>query len=91
LNLITRHRKERKTFYGKTAEEYLALTEEKQSELSLDFKDLRNNAIIESGSEEKRKVIRGVKQQVEQLCCKLPFWSHTRHGFFLKDDLLLLH
>jgi hypothetical protein len=73
MNLITRHTKERKTFYSNTAAEYLALTEEKQRELPLDFKDLRDNAIIESGSEEKRKVIRGVKQQVEQLCCKLPF------------------
>ena len=34
---------------------------------------LRDKAIIESSSEEKRSVIRNVKQQVEQLCCKLPF------------------
>ena len=98
-NLITRHTKERETFYGNTAAEYLALTEEKQSELSLDFKDLRDNAIIESGSEEKRRVIRRVKQhQVEQLCCKLPFAFSQINAFlkqykaqiFLKDDLLLL-
>jgi hypothetical protein len=72
-NLITRHAKERETSYGNTAAEFLALTEEKQSELSRDFMYLRDKAVIESSSEEKRSVIRSAKQQVEQLCCKLPF------------------
>ena len=53
-NLITRHRKERETFFGHTAAEFLALTAEKQSELPLDFMYLRDKAITESGSEEKR-------------------------------------
>jgi hypothetical protein len=46
----------------------LALTEEKQSRLSLDFKYLQDKALIESGKEEKRSVIRSVKQQTEELC-----------------------
>jgi hypothetical protein len=71
-NLITRHRKERETFYGHTAAEFLALTAKKQSELSLDFMYLRDRAIIESSTEEKRKVMRKVKKHVEQLCCILP-------------------
>jgi hypothetical protein len=72
LNQITRHRKERETFFNHTAAEFLALTEEKQSELPLDFMYLRDKAIIESSAEEKRKVMRDVKKQVELLCCNLP-------------------
>jgi hypothetical protein len=56
-NLITRHRKERETLFGHTAAEFLALTAENQSELPLDFMYLRDKAIIESSSEEKRSVI----------------------------------
>ena len=52
--LTTRYRKERETFYGHTAAEFLALTAENQSELPLDFMYLRDKAITESGSEEKR-------------------------------------
>jgi hypothetical protein len=33
-NLVTRHKKERETFFNHTAVEYLALTEEKQSRLA---------------------------------------------------------
>jgi hypothetical protein len=81
LNLITRHRKERETFYGHTAAEFLALTAEKQSELSRDFMYFRDKAITESSSVEKRGVIRHVKQQVEQLCCKLPIAYSQITGF----------
>ena len=77
----------------------MALTEEKQSKLSLDFKYLKDKAIIDFGKEDKRSVLRGVKQHRQRSCAAnylLPFlrsmlfWSHTRHRFFLKDDLLLL-
>jgi hypothetical protein len=39
----------------------------------LDPMYLRDKAVIKSSLEEKRSVIRDVEQQVEQLCCKLPF------------------
>jgi hypothetical protein len=50
-----------------------ALTEDEQRALSRDFMYLRDKAIIESSTEEKRKVMRSVKKQVELLCCNLPF------------------
>jgi hypothetical protein len=45
---------------------------------------LRDKAIIESNTEEKRKVIRRVKQQVEQLCCILPLALSQITGAFLE-------
>jgi hypothetical protein len=42
---------------------------------------LRDKAITESSSEEKRGVVRHVKQQVEQLSCKLPFAYSQITGF----------
>ena len=59
-----------------------ALTEDEQRALSRDFMYLRDKAIIESSTEEKRKVMRNVKKQVELLCCKLPL-SGLRSDQFL--------
>jgi hypothetical protein len=61
----------------------MALTEEKQRALSLDFMYLRDKAIIESSSEKKRSVVRRVKQEVELLllCCNLPFACSKTNGF----------
>jgi hypothetical protein len=78
LNQITRHRKERGTFFSHTAAEFLALTEEKQSELPLDFMYLRDKAIIESSTEEKRKVMRDVKKQVPGRAVVLQITSGLR-------------
>jgi hypothetical protein len=69
----------------------LALTEEKQSELPLDFMYLRDKAITESGSEEKRSVIRSVKQQVEELCCKLPFAFSQINAFLEPHKAQIFH
>jgi hypothetical protein len=44
---------------------------------------LRGKAITESSSGDKRSVIRNVKQQVEQLCCKLPF-AYSQINAFLE-------
>jgi hypothetical protein len=56
------------TFHGHTAAEFLDLTLVEQSELPLDFMYLKDKAIIESSTEEKRKVMCNVKKQVELLC-----------------------
>lgn len=82
-----RLKKERETFFSHTAVEFLALTEEKQSKLSLDFKYLQDKALIESGKEEKRGVIPSVKQQTEgQLCCKLPS-AFSQNNAFLEPHI----
>jgi hypothetical protein len=70
-NQITRHKKERETFHGHTAVQLLDLTLDEQKALSTDFMYLKDKAIIESSAEEKRKVIRNVKKQVELLSCNL--------------------
>ena len=69
---ITRHKKEREIFHGYTAAQFLILTLDEQKLLSTDFMYLTDIAIIETSDEEKRKVLRKVKKQVELLSCNLP-------------------
>jgi hypothetical protein len=72
FNQITRHKKERETFHGLTAAQFMALTPVQQEKVSTDFMYLRDKAIMETISEKKRVVIRNVKKQVELLSCDLP-------------------